>query len=183
MQRLALSRLRAAFACLLLGTVLAATSHAGGPNLRYSISGTRSGDSESFQGQLRFGTENPFFLALLAVDGSMPAARGGGTQFSGSYEELNLLFVSFWSYEGNFSSIGFNSSGSGIRLFFGLLVFGTLEEALEGRTYSFSGVFEEFFNPMVDEAPAPSRQLMPEAVGDRSPAARLRRRSLSPETI
>lgn len=58
--------------------------------------------------------------------------------FAGTYTELDLLFISFWSFEGTGDGTEL-ASGSGIRLLFGLWFFGELSSL--GFDYELSGVF------------------------------------------
>lgn len=62
---------------------------------------------------------------------------GPPSLFDGTYSELNLFLISFWSFEG--TSDQASASGRGIRLFFGLLVFGSFNS--NSFTVEFSGVF------------------------------------------
>lgn len=106
----------------------------------YDVTGDRrQGDfaDGDVEGTVRFeagGTE--FSASLLNAPGAFGGAPGA---FIGSYTELNLLLISFWSYEGTALGVGSSASGSGIRLFFGLLVFGTV--LADGYTIEFSGGF------------------------------------------
>jgi hypothetical protein len=75
-------------------------------------------------------------------EASFADARGLGVSpsgFSGTYTELNLLFISLWSFQGTSVGLADPADGTGIRLFFGLLVFGSLHS--NGYTIDFSGVF------------------------------------------
>lgn len=67
---------------------------------------------------------------FVEFDPSANSPLGSFFAASGSYEEVNLFFVSFWT--ASFSDT--NDSASGIRLFFGLLAFGTVIDQGKGGT-------------------------------------------------
>lgn len=93
--------------------------------------------------------------------------------FAGEYQEINLFFVSFWSFDGVLD-IGANATGSGIRLFFNLLVFGSI--SYEKDVYSFSGVIDPDPESETREVRALSHEVRSEKAIDR-------KRALNVETL
>lgn len=63
------------------------------------------------------------------------------TTYSGIYAEASLLFISFWSFQGVVRGGPTQAEGSGIRLFFNLLAFGSIEfnNGVTDVVTSFSG--------------------------------------------
>lgn len=115
-------------------------ARAGGSATTYNVSGSVQGKGTApISGGVSLGTNNALFLACFHVDvpGFGDAAPGVCDQsFNGTKQELDLLFISFWSVEDNFT----DATGSGIRLLFGLFVIGTMDN---GPTrWSFSGVID-----------------------------------------
>jgi hypothetical protein len=66
--------------------------------------------------------------------------RGAKYNAMGDYDEVDLFVISFWSFQGD-DSLGDNARGSGIRLLFGLLLFGSLQDSNDGL-HIFSGPFD-----------------------------------------
>jgi len=125
---------------LALVAVLGGTATAGGSSFNeYDVTGTVKYGSRGVEvrGELRFEIDG----SAMEVEFLPTALRGA--EISGLYEEIDLFFFSLWSFEGAGSSDGGNEvSGLGIRLFFGLLVFGTFVDEVEGDTFSFSGIID-----------------------------------------
>lgn len=119
---------------LAAATLLLAGSATAGDSVSYECSG-------SFQGYSLTGCVQ--FQDSSSMDGSFSAKRGAPTapgvmiSFNGSYTELDLLLISFWRFEDT------DVDGSGIRLLFGLFVFGSVRVPVKGggtTPLSFRGV-------------------------------------------
>lgn len=159
---------------LALVTLGAGTARAGDLNYAsYDASGVRDSRGQSITGFVRFQTDGNQFRAGFNPE------MGTTYRFAGEYEEIDLFVISFWTFEGSDNQLRGGptpeATGSGIRLFFGLLTFGSLEDE-NGVVYSFSGLFDEvvFASP-----PEPVVHAGPFAACER--AAWLRRRALAPE--
>lgn len=133
---------------LALSVLLSPSADAGCPRNRYDVAGTRTPGIET-QGNVRFGIGCSDFVAEFDFD-LLPALGVPDVRFFGSYEELNLFLISFWTMDGTGPAGTTPASGTGIRLLFGLLTFGTIENA--GNTYSFAGSLN--LTPNVDRARA-----------------------------
>lgn len=140
------------FACRWLGSLvvaaaLTAGAQAGIPGFRYEVQG--SVDGSSFDGSVIFGTNGNMMRAGF---------QEGITSrlLTGFYSEVDLLLISFWNFDGSLSGgVNEDATGSGIRLFFGLLTFGSYTGDSTGDVYSFSGTFAEVFASV---PPAPDRR-------------------------
>jgi hypothetical protein len=143
------------FHCVLgLALVLAAGSaRAGSPEpagtsgtvLFYDVTGF--GPYGARHGIVGFDVTHSVFSALFdRGTPTMDYSAGGG------YDELDLFVISFWSFQGT-DDLGDDAHGSGIRLLFGLLVFGSLEDS-NGQPYLFSGLLDSILQLAPrDEAP------------------------------
>lgn len=114
--------------------LLAGSAEADGLAYRYQVSGTHINTGTAIDGPLHF-LDDGSFIGVLN-----PTAPVGAHLFTGSYTELNLLFISFWSYTG--TPGGPLKTGSGIKLFFGLFLVGNLEDPTTGE-FSVAGIFDE----------------------------------------
>lgn len=136
---------------LALIVLLGGTAQAGGPTIyRYQVSGTRVATNTAVEGSLDFYSNGTF------VGGLSPSSPLGVFNFGGGYTELNLLFISFWSFSSNPVAGLPPDTGSGIKLFFGLFIVGTLEESLSGE-FSIAGIFDEILTlprPPLDDVPS-----------------------------
>jgi hypothetical protein len=101
-------------------------------------------------GDVRFGTDSSAFQAIYPARGAL----GVTYACAGSYTELDLFVISFWSFQGGDNQGGGGgASGSGIRVLFGLLVFGSLQDS-NGGAYAISGLFDAIVDILPrDEAP------------------------------
>jgi hypothetical protein len=114
---LAGAALLALFACPVRAGVTGNTYHA-----------TYSSSQPSMNGCVEFAPDGDLYVVFA------PAA--GGVQFGGEYTELDLLFFGFWSFHAD----GVMSpSGSGVQLFFGLVIVAFGDDGL-GSPISISGV-------------------------------------------
>ena len=122
----------------------------------YQVSGQLNG-TDDVSGQVSFGTDvNRFRASFNAGAG----AFGLPISFQGNYEEVNLLLISFWSFQGSVAqsmpepldsdrrseaaaALRPRAEGTGITLFFGAFVFGSIESPALSEQYSFSGTFDE----------------------------------------
>jgi len=160
---------------LALLVLLVGTARAGDiPFYQYEVTGDRDGEEAEISGVVRFAVNSSSFRAGFNPN---PVAAGATYDFTGSYAEIDLFFISLWSFEGGDNQIGKGASGSGIRLFFGLFVFGSLE-ASDGAIFSLSGVFDT----IVAAAPpgdVPAR--IANGTGTMERTALMRRRSLAIE--
>jgi len=99
------------------------------------VSGTRSDSGALFTGQVNFGSEG-------GLSAGFETPKVSEVELLGLHTEFNLFVISFWSFEGMVDSVrGKGVSGSGIRLFFGLLVLGSFELP-DSTVFSFFGVVD-----------------------------------------
>lgn len=82
--------------------------------------------------------------STLSVVYNPPRGFGATYTATGPYSEVDLLLISFWSFEGS-DDLGDEVRGSGIRLFLGLWLFGSLEDSA-GGAHAFSGPFDSLLN-------------------------------------
>ena len=146
---------------------LQAPATAGTPPAIYECTGTLSGKGNvPVVGSVTFGLgENNVFNACFNLD----VAFGCNDFFSGGKDELDLGFISFWSFQETPLQGGL-ANGSGIRLLFGLFIFGTIENGPE--TISFSGIFAGA--PNSDGPLHLSSSIRPATLAAREPRGRLR---------
>ena len=124
-------------ACLALLLTTGTAFAGGGPRATYVVNGTAQGKGTfSFEGSVNFGLgENDQFNSYFQNN----LMFGCSQSYGGTKDELDLGFISFWTFEEQF--IGQSATGSGIRLLFGLLIFGAINDD-NGTTYSFAGVVQ-----------------------------------------
>jgi hypothetical protein len=142
---------------------------------QYDASGR--GPQGPVEGTVLFGIDNSGFQASFTAQDT---ALGTNYTAVGDYDQLSLGVIDFWSFEGTDMQLGgtATATGHGIRLLFGLLVFGTIKSS-GGGAFHFSGVFEALLiqASAQDAAHAASSPAAEECV------ALLRRRTLALERL